>query len=322
VRRREFLLSALTAGLTAGRSNAENAWPVGVSRFIVPFAPGGALDAPVRMLAQRLSANLGSTFIVENRSGAGGAIGAQAVVQAQPDGGTLLFTSSSVAILPALQPNLGFDPQRDLTPVSLVCDVASVLLVRANSPLTSVPKLITEARSAPGRITYGSGGVGSSNHLVGALFASMAGIELLHVPYRGAAPVLNGLLAGDIDLMFVPTLDVLGLMAPGGTLRPLGVTMPERLLALPLVPAIAEFVPGYTASNWFAIFAPARLSEDLRTRLVQPLAALRDWPELQKHFAAGAALMRLDGPDPLAKRLAEDTQRWAQLIAKLGIKAG
>jgi len=293
---------------------------VRVARFIVPFAPAGALDTPARMLAQRLSGALGVNFIVENRSGAGGAIGAQAVVQAPPDGGTFLFTSSSVAILPALQPNLGFDPQKDLAPVSLVCDVASVLLVRANSPFTSVAALITQARSAPGRFTYGSGGVGSSNHLVGASFASMAGIELLHVPYRGTAQTLIGLLAGDIDLMFAPTLDVLGLVGPGGTLRPLGVTLPERLAALPGVPAIAEVVPGYAVSNWFAIFAPARLPEDLRSRLVQALASLRDWPDLQARFAAGAALTRLDGPDPLAKRLAEDTQRWAQLVAKLGIK--
>ncbi len=320
MRRRDFLLATLIASCSGLRTEAQSAWPVRVARFIVPFAPAGALDTPARMLAQRLSGALGVNFIVENRSGAGGAIGAQAVVQAPPDGGTFLFTSSSVAILPALQPNLGFDPQKDLVPVSLVCDVAAVLLVRANSPFTSVAALITQARSAPGRFTYGSGGVGSSNHLVGASFASMAGIELLHVPYRGTAQTLIGLLAGDIDLMFAPTLDVLGLVGPGGTLRPLGVTLPERLAALPGVPAIAEVVPGYAVSNWFAIFAPARLPEDLRSRLVQALASLRDWPDLQARFAAGAALTRLDGPDPLAKRLAEDTQRWAQLVAKLGIK--
>ena len=173
---------ALIGSCSTAQSEAPADWPVRVSRFIVPFAPAGALDTPARMLAQRLSSELGATFIVENRSGAGGAIGAQVVVQAPPDGGTFLFTSSSVAILPALQPNLGFDPQRDLVPVSLVCDVASVLLVRANSPFTSVPQLIAEAGSAPRRFSYGSGGVGSSNHLVGASFASMAGIEMLHVP--------------------------------------------------------------------------------------------------------------------------------------------
>jgi tripartite-type tricarboxylate transporter receptor subunit TctC len=321
VRRRNFLLFALIGSFSAFRSEAQNAWPAHVSRFIVPFAPAGALDTPARMIAQRLGSELGATFIVENRAGAGGAVGAQAVVQAAPDGSTFLFTSSSVAILPALQPNLGFDPRNDLLPVSLVCDVASVLLVRANSRFSSVPQLVAEARSAPGRLTYGSGGTGSSNHLAGASFASMAGIELLHVPYRGTAQTLNALYAGDIDLMFAPTLDILGHVGEGGTLRPLGVTLPERLPALADVPAIDEFVPGYTVSNWFAIFAPARLPEDIRSRLVQILTSLRDWPELQARFAAGAALVRLDGPDPLAKRLAEDTARWAQLVTKLGIKS-
>src|SRR5262249_11273054 len=159
-----------------------------------------------------------------------------------------------------------------------------------------------------GRLTYGSGGVGSSNHLVGAAFASMAGIELLHVPYRGTAHTLSRLHAGDIDLMFAPTLDVLGVVGPGGTLPALGVPLPEPVPALPDVAAIDQFVPGYAVSNWFALFAPARLPEDLRSRLVQALASLRDWPDLQARFAAGAALARLDGPDPLAKRLAEDTQ--------------
>ena len=320
MRRRDFLLAAIWS-CSAFRSEAQNAWPVRVSRFIVPYSPGGALDTPARMIAQRLSTVLGATFVVENRAGAGGAIGAQAVVQAPPDGSTLLFTSASVAILPALQSNLGFDPRSDLLPVSMVCDLASALLVRANSRFTSLQQLISEARSTPGRLTYGSGGVGSANHLAGASFASKAGIELLHVPYRGMAQTLSGLYAGDIDLVFSPTLDVIAHLGQGGMLRALGVTLPERLRAMPDVPAIVEFVPGYVVSNWFAIFAPARFPQDLRSRLVQALASLRDEPEVQAYFTAGAALPRLDGPDALAKRLTEDTAQWAQLVTKLGIKS-
>jgi tripartite-type tricarboxylate transporter receptor subunit TctC len=301
------------------RSEAQNAWPVHVSRFVVPFAPGSAIDVPARLIAQRLGETLGANFILENRAGAGGGIGAQMVVQAAPDGSILLITSSSVSILPALQPNLGLDPRKDLLPVSLVCDLAAVLLVRAESRFKTVPQLIAEARAAPGRLTYGSGGVGSSNHLAGAAFASMAGIELLHVPYRGTAQSLNAVYAGDIDLIFAPTLDVLGHVRQG-TLRALGTSLPERLPGLAGVPAIAEFVPGYAVSNWFAIFAPAKLPEDIGSRLVQALASLRDWPDLQAHFATGLAVPRLDGPGPLAKLLAEDTSRWAQLITKLGIK--
>jgi tripartite-type tricarboxylate transporter receptor subunit TctC len=320
MRRRDFLLATLWS-CSAFRSEAQNAWPVRVSRFIVPFSPGGALDTPARMIAQQLGTLLGITFVVENRAGAGGAIGAQAVAQSPPDGSTLLFTSASIAILPALQPNLTLNPRNDLLPVSLVCDLASALLVRANSRFTNLPQLIAEARSAPGRLTYGSGGVGSANHLAGAAFASKAGIELLHVPYRGMAQTLTGLYAGDIDLVFSPTLDVMAHLGQGGTLRALGFTLPDRLPLMPDVPAIVEFVPGYAVSNWFAIFAPARFPEDLRSRLVQALASLRHGPELKAYFAAGAALPRLDGPDPLAQRLTEDTAQWAQLITKLGIKS-
>ena len=148
----------------------------------------------------------------------------------------------------------------------------------------------------------------------------MAGTDVLHVPYRGAAPVLNAIYAGQIDMMFAPTLEALGYVKQRA-LRALGVATPQRVPALPDVPAIAEVVPGYAVSNWFAMFAPARLPDDLRTRMVAALAALRDWPDLQARLAAGAAMLRLDGPDPLAKRLAEDTVHWAALIKKLGIKA-
>jgi tripartite-type tricarboxylate transporter receptor subunit TctC len=321
MRRRDFLrLAAAGGALAAAPARAQNAWPAHTARFIVPFAAGGAIDIPARLIADRLGRDLSASFIVENRTGAGGAIGAQAVVQWPPDGSGFLFTSSSVASLPALRANLGFDPLRDLQPLSLVCDVPTAMLVAAKSRFASVPQVIAEARANPGKLTYGSGGVGSSNHLAGASFASTAGIDLLHVPYRGASQVLNAIYAGQIDMMFAPTLEALGYVQQRAV-RALGVATAQRIAALPDVPAIIEFVPGYTVSNWFAMFAPARLPDDLRTRFVAALAALRDWPDLQARLAAGAAVLRLDGPDPLAKRLAEDTAHWAVLIKKLGIKA-
>ena len=318
-RRTALLLLATACSAPARLGRAEEAWPVPVTRFVVPFAAGGALDVLARIIAERLTRELGATFIIESRPGAGGAIGAQNVVRAAPDGSTLLFTSSSVSILPALNPNLGFDPVRDLLPVSVVCDVPPVLLVRADSRFASLRELVAEARSAPGRLNYGSGGVGSANHLAGASFASMAGIEMVHIPYGGTAQTLNAVYGGQIDFIFAPTLDVLGHVREG-RLRALGVGMPERVPALPDVPAIAEVVPGYAAPNWFAIFAPARLPESVRVRLVQALASLRDAPELRARLDAGAALPRLDGPEPLAKRMAEEVPRWTQLIAQLGIK--
>ncbi len=322
MRRRDFLRFALAGGAAAAAAPAaaQSPWPAHTARFIVPFAAGGAIDIPARLIADRLSRDLAASFIVENRPGAGGAIGAQAVVQWPPDGSGFLFTSSSVAILPGLRQNLGFDPQHDLMPISVACDLPTALLVPAKSRFVSVAQIIAEARKKPGQLTYGSGGVGSSNHLAGASFASTAGIDLLHVPYRGTSQVLNAIYAGQLDMMFAPTLETLGYVKQGA-LRALGVATPQRVPALPDVPAIAEIVPGYTVSNWFAIFAPARLPDDMRARFVQALAALRDWPDLQARLAAGAATVRLDGPAPLAKRLADETAQWAALIKKLGIKA-
>jgi tripartite-type tricarboxylate transporter receptor subunit TctC len=319
MRRRTFILSALASGLAGVSARAQTAWPAHTARFVVPFAAGGALDIPARLIADRLGRDLAASFIIENRPGAGGAIGAQAVVQWPPDGSGLLFTSSSVAILPSLRQNLGFDPRRDLMPLSIVCDTPTALLVSAKSRFTSLAQVIAEARANPGKLTFGSGGVGSSNHLAGASFANSAGINLLHVPYRGAAPALNAIYAGQIDVIFAQTLETLGYVEQGA-LRALGVATPQRLPALPDVPAIAELVPGYTVSNWFAMFAPAHLPDDLRARFVAALAALRDWPELRDRLTAGAAVVRLDGPEPLAKRLADDTANWAALINKLGIK--
>src|SRR3954454_3734232 len=174
-RRMALLLLATASSFPARLGAGEEAWPVSVTRFVVPFAAGGALDILARIIADRLTRELGVTFLVESRPGAGGAIGTQTVVRAPADGSTLLFTSSSVSILPALNPNLGFDPARDLLPVSVVCDLPPVLLVRADSRFASLRELVAEGRSAPARLNYGSGGVGSANHLAGASFARMAG---------------------------------------------------------------------------------------------------------------------------------------------------
>ncbi len=298
----------------------ENAtWPVAVTRFISPFAAGGALDVVARILVELLTPVLGATFLVETHPGAGGAIGTRLVAQSRADGGAFLITSSSISILPALNSHLGFDPLRDLAPISVVCDLPPLLLVRADSRFKSLKQLIDEGRAAPGRLNYGSGGVGSSNHLAAAAFARMAKIEMVHIPYGGTAQTLNALYGGQVDLIFAPSIDILAHVRQG-TLRVLGVAMPDRVPALPDVPAIAELVPGYAVPNWFAIFAPAHLPEPLSTRMVQALAGVRDAPKLRAHFEAGAAVPRLDGPDLLARRMAEEEPRWAELVAQLGIQ--
>jgi len=316
-RRTALLLLAGACGASPWLAQAEPAWPVPVTRFVVPFAAGGALDVLCRLIADRLSRELGATFVVETRPGAGGAIGAQAVVRAPADGSTLMFTSSSIAILPALNPKLGFDPERELLPISVVCDLPPVLLVPGNSRFTSLRDLLAEARSKPGSLNYGSGGIGSANHLAAALFVSMAKLDIVHIPYGGRPSTL--FMAVRSTSSSRPPSTCSATCARAGCAR----SALECRNACPrwrMCPRFTELVPVYAAPNWFAIFAPARLPENVRARLVQALATIRDAPEVQARFEAGAAVSRLDGPELLAKRMAEEVPRWKHLVEQLGIK--
>lgn len=300
-------------------ARAQDPWPARTTRLIVPQAPGSPIEIPTRLVADHLSRALTATFIVESRPGAGGGIGSQYVAQQPPDGATLRATSAGISIIPTLQPSLGFDPQRDLAPVSLLCDVPSGLLVRAESPFATLPQLLAQARSRPGELTYASGGVGSANHLAGALFCAMAGVEMTHVPYRGVSQAVTAVYSGDISLIFGSTLELMQHVRQGRA-RILGTTMPQRVPALPEVPAIAEIVPGYAAPNWFCLMAPRGLPPALLARLTTALAPLRDAPDFQSRMAEGAATARMDGPGPLAARLAEEVPKWRDLVLRTGIR--
>ena len=319
MRRRQWLLGAALAGI-AGTARAQGElWPVRQVRIIIPFAAGGPQDMPARIIADRLSQRLGAAFVVENRPGAGGGLGAQQVARSAPDGATLLFISASISILPTLQPNLNFDPVRDLEPLTTVVDLPAGLMVRADSPFQTVQDLIAFARANPGRLNYGSGGVGSANHLTTALFASMAGIELTHVPYRGVSQAVNAIYSGEIELVFGSSIEVLSHVNQGRA-RLLGVTTTERIAPLPDVPAIGEVVPGYAAPNFFSMYAPKGFPPALRDRLVAELALLRDDPQLKERMAQAAGIIRLDGPGPLAARLPEEIAKWRGLIERANIR--
>jgi tripartite-type tricarboxylate transporter receptor subunit TctC len=298
---------------------AQEAWPARVVRLVVPQAPGSPIEIPTRIVADRLGRRLGTTFIVESRPGAGGGIGSQYVAQQPPDGSVFLATSAGISIIPTLQPALNFDPVRDLDPVCLMCDVPSGLLVRKESPFNSLPQLLEYAKAHPGELTYASGGVGSANHLAGALFTALAKVEMTHVPYRGVSQAVTAVYSGDISLIFGSTLELLQHVRQGRA-RILGVTMPQRVPTMPDVPAIAEFVPGYAAPNWFCLMAPKGLPQPLMARLTTELAEVRNAPELQARMAEGAATARLDGPAPLAERLAEEVPKWRNLVAQTGIR--
>ncbi len=319
MRRREVLLGAALAGIAGSARAQGEAWPVRQARIIIPFAAGGPQDVPARIIADRLSQRLGAAFVVENRAGAGGGLGAQAVARSAPDGATLLFISASISILPTLQPALNFDPVRDLDPLTTVVDLPAGLMVRADSRFRTVQELIAEARREPGKLTYGSGGVGSANHLTTALFASMAGIELTHVPYRGVSQAVNAIYSGEIDLVFGSSIEVLPHVSQGRA-RLLGVTTTERIAVMPDVPAIGEVVPGYAAPNFFSMYAPKGFPPALRDRLVAELAAMRDDPALKERMAQAAGIIRLDGPGPLAARLPEEIAKWRGLIERANIR--
>lgn len=302
----------------AQEARSQENWPVRVVRLVVPQAPGSPIEIPTRIIGDRLSRSLGANFIVDNRPGAGGGLGSQYVAQQPADGSVFLATSAGISIVPTLQPALNFDPVRDLDPVSLMCDVPSGLLVRNASPFASLAQLLVHARAHPGDLTYASGGVGSANHLAGALFAALAGVQMTHIPYRGVSQAVNAVYAGDVSLIFGSTLELLQHVRQGQA-RILGVTMPARVPALPEVPAIAEQVPGYAAPNWFCLMAPRGLPDRLLRRLTAELAIIRDAPDLQARMADGAATARLDGPAPLAARLAEEIPKWRKLVADSGI---
>lgn len=312
-----LLLAAPALGIP-GLARAQDAWPVRQVRVIIPFAAGGPQDLPARIIADRLSRRLGANFIVENRPGVGGGLGAQQVTQAAPDGGTLLFISSSVAILPTMQPQLNFDPVRELAPLTVVCDLPAGLMVRNESPFRDMAHLVAEARANPGKFTYGSGGVGSANHLAAALLGATAGIDILHVPYRGVSQAVNAVYSGDIDFIIGSAVEVVPHYRQGRA-RLLGMTMPERVPAVPEIPAIAEVVPGYAAPNWFAMFAPKALPQPLHAKLTAELMALRQDEELATRLTQLGAILRMDGPDKLATQLAAEIPRWRDVIRRAGI---
>jgi tripartite-type tricarboxylate transporter receptor subunit TctC len=294
-------------------------WPPSTAvRVIVPFAAGGPVDVPVRLMNERLSAQTKGTFVLENRGGAGGNIGAQQVAQAAPDGQTLLFTTSSITIAPALYPNLPFDPL-ELTAISLIAEVPIVLAVRGNSPIRTLAEYIAKAKAEPGKITFGSGGVGTGNHLSGELLKTLAGINLLHVPFRGSAPGLTAVYAGDIDSLFSSTTEVLG-PARDGRLRVLGVCSPERLPELPDVPSIAELVPGYAMANWYGLFGPSGLPPAIVQRLERELAAMQTHPPMVERIAATGIKLKLTSASVLRERMVAEVPRWKKIAAELKLK--
>lgn len=294
-------------------------WPNRTMRIVVPFGAGGPVEVPARLIAEAIAPVLGQTILVENRPGAGGALGVQTVVQAN-EPHTLLLSTGSVAIIPALMANPGFDPLRDLVPITTVNESAMVVLVRPGNPNRDLATLVSRARENPGAITYGSSGVGATTHLGGALLAVRAGVELLHVPYRGAGQSVAALYAGDIDILITGTIEALPHVRDG-RLKAIGVTTAARLPALPDVPAIGEQVPGYAMSIWYAMFGPRSTPPAVVERMMAALAPLARGSALARRMEESGSRLLLDGPGPLAERLRVEVPQWREVAQRAGLRA-
>ena len=311
---------ALSAAPTAFAQAAYPSRPIVV---VVPQAAGGTNDIVGRVVAQKLAEKLGGSAVVENKPGAGGNIGTQAVARAPKDGYTLLMTiSSAQAINPALYKAPGFDPVADFQPISLIGAVPNVLLAHPSFPAKTVPELLALARSKPGTLQYASAGNGTLNHLLGEMLNQMASIELQHVPYKGVAPALNDVLGGQLPLLFGSLPSTLAHIK-SGKLRALAVSSPQRSPLLPDVPTLAEFVPGYSGTLWIGLFAPAGVPKDVAHRLQDGMRQamgdkdMRDQLEAQGVELAGTAT-RPVAPDEFTAQLKQDIAKWARIVKTSG----
>jgi tripartite-type tricarboxylate transporter receptor subunit TctC len=314
--------AALTPRLVGGafaQGASNQAWPKRFVRLIVPFPPGGGTDAIARVIAGKLSDMWGQQLVVENRGGGGANIGMEAVARAEPDGYTMLLTSMPLAVNRYLYPSLGYDPVANLAPVSLICDYPNIMAVPITSPAHSVTEFIANAKANPGKIAFASSGHGTSVHLSGELFKRMAGIEMLHVPYRGAGPALNDLIPGRVDVMFNNIGAVLPLIQ-GGKLRGLAVTTAKRSPAIPQLPPIAEAgVPGFDVSSWYGFFAPAKTPPEIVRKMhADTVAALAD-PTTKSRLEQLGVVVIGSTPAELAAYLKSEMEKWGPVIKEAGI---
>jgi tripartite-type tricarboxylate transporter receptor subunit TctC len=286
--------------------------------LIVGAAPGGGNDIVARLIGQWLSERLGQQFIIENRPGAGTNIATEAAVNAAPDGYTLLLISTSGAINATLYDKLTFNFIRDITPVAGIVRVSDIMYVHPSVPVKSVPEFIAYAKTHAGQLNMASGGSGSSSHMAGELFKMMAGVNLVHVPYRGNAPALTDLLGGQVQVMF-PTTPGTTDFARTGRLRALGVTNATRLEILPDIPTVGEFVPGYEASQWYGIGAPKSTAREIVEKLSKEISVAITDPKLKARLSDFGGLPMPMLPAEFGKLIADETEKWGKVVRAANI---
>jgi tripartite-type tricarboxylate transporter receptor subunit TctC len=319
-RRRFLQLAAVAPALPLAATVARaQAYPVRPVRFVVGYAPGGVTDIAARLMGAQLSERLGQSFVIENRPGASSNIATGAVARAAPDGYTLLLASTSNAYNATLYDKLDFNFIRDLAPVASIGRDAFILAANPAFTATTVPELIAYAKANPGKTNMGSSGPGSASALYGELFKVMAGIDLLTVHYRSVGPALPDLMSGRVDVMFAPVASVVGYVK-SGKVRPLGVTTAARVQALPDVPPIGDFVPGYEGTGWVGICAPAKTPPDVIAILNKEVNAVLADPAFKARLEELGAEPFAGSPAEFGAFIAEFTEKWGKVIRAAGIK--
>jgi tripartite-type tricarboxylate transporter receptor subunit TctC len=319
--RRQFLhLAAGAAALPAlARSASAQSYPTRPVHLVVPSTAGGGIDILARFLGQWLSDRLGRQFVIDNRPGAGGNIGVEMVVRAPPDGYTLLLVAVTNAINATLYDKLSFNFIRDIAPVAGATRASLVMVVNPAFPAKTVPEFIAYAKANPGKLNMASSGNGTPQHIAGELFKMMTGINMLHVPYRGVAPALTDLFGGQVQVMFNSTPPSVEHIR-AGTLRALAVTTATRSDALPDVPTVAEFVPGYEASGWLGVGAPANTPPEIIDRLNREINAGLADPKLARQITDLGSVVVIGSPADFGKLIAEETEKWGKVVKFSGAK--
>jgi tripartite-type tricarboxylate transporter receptor subunit TctC len=322
MKRRDFLRCITGAAGLAGlprQTLAQQLYPSRAARIVAGFAAGGGVDITARLMGQWFNARLGQPFVVENRTGADGNIATEAVIKAAADGYTLLLATLPNAVNASLYPKLNFVFLRDMAPVAGVIGVPMVVLVHPALPVKSLAELIAYARENPGKINMASAGTGSAPHMAGELFNVMAGVNMVHVPYRGQGPALTDLIGGQVQILFAAAPGTVDFIK-SEKLRPLGVTSPTQAEVLKELPTVANALPGYEASQWYGLAAPAKTPVDIIERLNKETNAAFADAAMKARFAAISGESLEGTPAQFGKLMADETEKWAKVVKLAGLK--
>ena len=295
-------------------------WPARPIRFILPFPPGGGTDILGRLIAERLSAQLGQPVVTENRGGAGGNVGAEAAARSAADGYTIVLVAPSIAISPTLYSKINYDPVKDFAPVTLVATVPNVMVTQASMP-GELQEFIALAKAKPGALNFGSGGAGTSNHLAGELFNIVTGARLVHVPYKGVNLAMQDVLSGNVHLVFIG-IPAAAPHIKSGRLRALAVVAPQRSAALPEVPTVAEAgLRDFEVTTWYGVLAPAGTPRNVISRLNGELVKVMHSPDMKEKLAAAGSEARTSTPEEFAAYIKSEIAKWGDVIRRAGVKA-